>query len=103
MFEVGQKVVCVDDRFPRAVLEYLRVLPLKGTVYTVRDVIPAQEWGGGHTCAILLREIRNPPAPHRKEWGECGFDPRRFRPVESVEAEQFVFTWGEHPVNTPRN
>jgi hypothetical protein len=91
MFDVGQRVVCVEDRFPHAVRNYLRDLPRKNGIYTVRDVIPAQEWGGGHTCAILLGEIHNPPAPHRKEWGECGFDPRRFRPVEEIEQESESF------------
>lgn len=87
MFDVGQKVICIDGSFPEAVLLYLRNLPNEGTVYTVRDVIPAQGWKGEGACAILLREVIDPPAPHRKQWGECGFAPQRFRELQPGEAE----------------
>ena len=89
MFDIGQKVVCVDGTFPHSVLNYMRQLPIAGKVYTVRDVKPAQGWQerdgvpGPETCAILLDECRNAPPPHRKQWGECGFDPRRFRELET--------------------
>jgi hypothetical protein len=86
MFDVGQKIVCVDGSFPHAVLNYMRQLPVEGKVYTVRDVIPAQGWDAKETCAILLSECRNAPAPHRKEWGECGFAPHRFRELNTDEA-----------------
>lgn len=85
MFEIGQKVVCVNDSFPDAILLYFRNLPKKGAVYKVRDVIPAQGWKGEGGCAILLREICNPPPPHKKQWGECGFSPERFRELEPCE------------------
>lgn len=92
MFDVGQKVVCVDGTFPHAVLNYMRNLPKQGNIYTVRDVIPAREWPkaagqmGACTCGILLKECANAPAPHRKEWGECGFAPHRFRELTPDEA-----------------
>jgi hypothetical protein len=91
MFDIGQKVVCVNGAFPAAVLNYMKNLPREGNVFTVRDVIPAQEWTGAETCAILLREVRNPPPPHRKQWGECGFDPSRFRPLDDIEQEQHEY------------
>lgn len=93
MFEVNQKVVCIDAKFPHEVLNYLRNLPNQGGVYTVRDVIPAQGWGGEGACALLLKELRNPPAPHRKQWGECGFNPNRFRALRHDEA--FEMPWEE--------
>lgn len=85
MFDINSKVVCVDGRFPRAVLNYLRNLPKEGTIYTVRDVIPAQGWNGEGACALLLAEVVNPPAPHRKQWGECGFSHHRFREPTKIE------------------
>jgi hypothetical protein len=85
MFEAGQKLVCVDGSFPHAVLNYMKNLPKKGKVYTVRDIIPAQEWAGSETCAVLLVEVVNPPPAHRKQWGECGFAPRRFRELTPEE------------------
>jgi len=84
MFEPGKTVVCVDDRFPPAVTSYMKALPRKGDTYTVRDIIPAQGWKGDETCAVLLVELVNPPAPHKPEWGECGFSPHRFREVEET-------------------
>jgi hypothetical protein len=86
MFEPGQQVICVDGSFPSAVRAYLPNLPRAGKVYTVRDLIPAQEWAGGATCAVLLAEVLNNPPPHRKHWGECGFHPTRFRAIEDVTA-----------------
>lgn len=83
MFEPGTTVVCVDDRFPQSVRNCLRALPRKGDTYVVRDIVPAQDWKGDETCAVLLVELVNPPAPHRPEWGECGFAPHRFREVET--------------------
>ena len=97
MFEPGQKVVCVDDIFPRAVLNYMRSLPEKGKTYTVRDIIPAQDWDGRDTCAVLLAEVRNPPAPHRKQWGECGFSPERFRAVEDLAAVNYTVASVTYP------
>jgi hypothetical protein len=96
MFDIGQRVVCVNAQFPRAVLNYLRNLPQPGGIYTVRDLIPAQAWDGSGTCAVLLSEVRNPPAPHRKQWGECGFDPGRFRELtpEEVEAMEWASNQG---------
>ena len=94
MFDVGQKVVCIDGTFPHSVLLYLRNLPHEGTVYTVRDIIPAQGWQeqdgvpGPETCAVLLAEVVNPPAPHRKQWGECGFAPNRFRELTPEEERE---------------
>lgn len=85
MFDLGQKVVCVDDTFDEAVRLYLRNLPERDKIYTVRDMIPAQGWDGKETCAVLLAEVRNPPAPHKKQWGECGFAPNRFRELTTDE------------------
>ena len=36
--QVGQKVVCVDDRFPKPLAKYYVQLPVKGNTSTVRAV-----------------------------------------------------------------
>lgn len=92
MFDVGTKVVCIDDTFSAVHTRHLKSFPVKGHVYTVRDVIPAQEAGGNHTAAILLVEIVNPPSAFRPDWGECGFDPSRFRELEETEQQEENYT-----------
>jgi hypothetical protein len=87
MFEPGTHVVCIDDTFPPSSAKYFEKLPVRGEIYTVRDIIPAQGWNGGHTCAVLLGEIRNPPPSHRPQWGECGFSPDRFREIQINETQ----------------
>jgi hypothetical protein len=84
MFDINSKVVCTDDRFPNAAKRHLKYFPTKGKIYTVRDIIPAQGYKGDHNVAVLLNEIVNPPSPFRPDWGECGFDPRRFREVDET-------------------
>lgn len=96
MFDINSKVVCTDDRFPTAAKRHLKYFPTKGSIYTVRDIIPAQLATSAHTAGVLLNEIVNPPSPFRPDWGECGFDPGRFREVEEtteVEEEKTFATF----------
>ena len=37
MFEVGEKVVCIDDRFHPEIAFLYTDLPVKGRTYTVRE------------------------------------------------------------------
>ena len=70
----------------------MNAFPRKGERYTVRDIIPAQGWGGEHTCAVLLEELSNRP-DHR---GEPGFACHRFREVDAEEVEEeFAESEGE--------
>lgn len=74
MFQIGQRVVCIDDTFqsdPR-----YKELPKKGIVYTV---------GGYHPCvqdSIYLKELNN-SLPE----GQGCFWARRFRPVVEPKVE----------------
>lgn len=83
MFDINQKVVCVNGTFPTnaRLHAYYKSFPEKGKTYTVRDVIPAQGYGGEHTCAILLEEVVNPDNDPKSR-GEHGFAASRFRPLE---------------------
>jgi hypothetical protein len=42
MFYIGQKVVCVNDRFPQQILEWTSQLPRQGHVYTICRISPGK-------------------------------------------------------------
>ncbi len=87
MFEVGQKVVCVDDDFSADTTEFHQLLPSKDEIYTVRDVMPGldrdQSIATGQkqvTYAVLVEEIIN-PVP--EGWHhEPAFASRRFAELQ---------------------
>ena len=79
MFDTGQKVVCVDDRFPPGVFDYCNAVPRKGKTYTVRDVVPAVDWRCVETIAVYLVEIVNRP---NEKGAEPGFAHWRFAETE---------------------
>lgn len=84
--------MCIDDTFSEVHARHIKWFPVKGSTYTVRDIIPAQEVGGNHTAAVLLVEIVNPPSSFRPDWGESGFDPSRFRELEETQEEEVNYT-----------
>ncbi len=77
-FRVGQKVVFVDDSKPFGGYFMNFKLPVVGTVYTIRAIIPDQDGG-----SLLLREIRNGKGTCAKTYDrhEVSFACWRFRPV----------------------
>jgi hypothetical protein len=83
MFEPGQKVICVDDRFPPGIHDFFSALPVKGREYTVRDLVPGQDWALNGQPAVYLVELRNLPNQHGIE---PGFACRRF--TEATEITQ---------------
>ena len=85
MFDVGEKVVCIDDKFPDWVVERYTELPKDGQIYVIRDLIPASDYGRGETCAVLLIGI---VGDINKHGIENGFAARRFRPLEEVMEER---------------
>ena len=68
---VGDKVVCVDDRFAPEVAALYTALPKKGVVYVVRDVrLGIQPDCRTGDVSLLLVGLVNPRAEsrlHRKE------------------------------------
>jgi len=85
MFDVGEKVVCVDDKFPDWIVQKWTELPVKDVVYVVRDVVPAHNYGKNETCAILLTGLTG----FINELGvENGFAAHRFRPLEEIKEEK---------------
>ena len=87
MFEPSEKIICIDDKFPPSgnrVYAYMKNFPTKGKIYTVRDLIPAQDYKGKDTCAVLLLEITNPDQDPKNR-GEFGFSTARFRRASKQE------------------
>ena len=82
----GQKVVCINDSFPQFVRAIYKDLPVKGNVYTIREVFLGREkivkGGDSATVGLLLEELRNPPDPFHAGQQELGFR-RSARPWRS--------------------
>lgn len=94
MFEPNTKVVCVDDSFPDGVRDIFNDLPRKGTLYTVRDIVPGQDWGCQGTVAIYLVELVNLPNMHGIEPGfACHrfVEPEFLTDTNSVKEEEPLF------------
>jgi hypothetical protein len=96
-WSVGQKVVCVNDAFPHAVLDWCDFLPRAGCVYTIRAI---QLGVDGVTrlpsLGFLLEEFVNPPSSLGKE---AGFDVSRFEPWLASDLETNHAT---DEINRPR-
>jgi hypothetical protein len=99
MFDVGQKVVCINDDFSATIRHIYKQLPLKDEIYTVRDVrigrSQVTSGGGGSndvSYLILLQELHNPDDPYMAEGAaeEMGFRSDRFAPLEELEDSEYA-------------
>ena len=93
MFEVGEKVVCVDDRFHPEIAYLFAALPVKGTVYTVRECdVGRSKWTSAEKgwdsveMKVLLVELVNGVDPSTEKGcpSELGFAARRFAPLTDI-------------------
>ncbi len=86
--QVGQRVVCVDDHFPKPLAKYYVNLPIKDKIYTIRAVFVGRRLmhpgkGAVETeIGVLLRELVNGKDPRNKHLQELGFNSERFRPLQ---------------------
>lgn len=87
MFDTNTKAVCVNDRFPAGVNDIFNALPKKGIIYSVRDVVPAQDWQLKGAVAVYLQELKNRPNQHGIEPGFNCFRFRELNPEELKESE----------------
>jgi hypothetical protein len=81
MFKVGQKVVCIDDAPPSTVngSDYLVCRPVRGEVYTVRE-IHIEDGIPGY--GVRLEELLNPSVIWSDNTeAEWSFSSTRFRPL----------------------
>ena len=102
MFQVGQRVVCINDDFEPWVYDLYRSLPKKDQIYTVRavgvgrsnptfavnDDAEIKLTGAEFDMLILLKELINPDDPHSSVKQELGFRAERFAPLQEDTVEE---------------
>jgi len=88
----GQKVVCINDTFPLSIRTLYKELPVKGDMYTIREVFLGREkivrGGDSATVGLLLHELTNPPDPYHNGKQELGFSSERFAPLTELPDEE---------------
>lgn len=91
--QVGQQVVCVDDKFPTPLAKYYVNLPVKGKTYTIRAVFVGRKVmhpKAGNVdieIGLLLRELVNGKDPRNKYLQELGFNSERFQPLQHFDSQ----------------
>ena len=86
-YGVGDKVVCVDDKFPPDISKLYTALPVKDTTYVVRDIRLGINLTMEGDVSVLLIGLVNPKADS-KAGLERGFRADRFRPLEERHGKQ---------------
>jgi hypothetical protein len=84
----GQKVVCVDDKFPLGIEKFYTALPRAGVTYVIRDVslgVSLQLEPG--EVAITLVGLVN-PCSDTPPYPERAFRAERFRPLDDERLRQ---------------
>ncbi len=76
-FNIGDKVVCVDDKFPPDISKLYDALPVKDTTYVVRDIRLGINLTMEGDVSVLLIGLVNPKADS-KAGLERGFPRRPF-------------------------
>jgi hypothetical protein len=77
-FNVGQKVICINNAFPARIVDWCDSIPVAGHIYTIRAM--QMGWNriiGFSNVGFLLDEIINPTS---SRGGEAGFLQERFVP-----------------------
>ena len=89
---VGQKILCIDDSFPRCITDWCDVLPVAGEVYTIRAMqLGGDPSTGFHGLGFLLAGLVN---PRKASGSEAGFFHTRFVPW--LDAESASCSASEH-------
>ncbi len=86
-FSIGDKVVCVDDKFPPDISKLYDALPVKDSTYVVRDIRLGINLTMEGDVSVLLIGLLNPKADSKANL-ERGFRADRFRPLEELRSEK---------------
>src|SRR5277367_6561438 len=86
-FSIGDKVVCVDDKFPPDISNLYDALPVKDSTYVVRDIRLGINLTLEGDVSVLLIGLVNPKADSKASL-ERGFRADRFRPLEEMRSEK---------------
>src|ERR1041384_2011547 len=88
----GQKVMCINDTFSPTIRALYKQLPVKDTIYTVREVFLGREkivkGGDTATVGLLLEELKNPKDPFHQGEQELGFSSERCVPLNELPDEE---------------
>lgn len=84
VMRVGDKVVCIDAKFPLGIEKFYVALPVEGQVYVIRDMIDGGTWNGEPEIAVYLIGVHNPKSDKPPHF-ERGFSIKRFRPLDEVQ------------------
>jgi hypothetical protein len=93
-FHAGQKVVCINDCFPKVLYEFAFMIPRKGSVYTVRELkVCTHVVTNSRELGLRFVELNNPRSDFRRmdgtmSHGEPFFSAWRFRPLADENVEQ---------------
>ena len=82
-FGIGDKVVCVDDKFPPDISKLYDALPVKDSTYVVRDIRLGINLTLEGDVSVLLIGLINPKADSKSAL-ERGFRADRFRPLQEL-------------------
>lgn len=97
MFDIGEKIVCINDAWQPWVRDTYNQLPVKGEVYTVRGVDLGRNnlgtlssGGSQETFKIVLEELHNDDdiTASGVNLGELGFRSDRFATMEQLSIEE---------------
>jgi len=86
-YGIGDKVVCVDDKFPPDIGKLYDALPVKDTTYVVRDIRMGINLTMEGDVSVLLIGLVNPKADSKANL-ERGFRADRFRPLQELREKQ---------------
>jgi hypothetical protein len=86
---VGDKVVCINDKWDAWVFDTYNQLPEQGEIYTIRAVRAGRPNldGGAAVLTLLLEELQNDIDYSHIGGDELGFRANRFAPLNSQRAK----------------
>ena len=90
-YGIGDKVVCVDDKFPPDIGKLYDALPVKDSTYVVRDIRLGINLTMEGDVSVLLIGLVNPKADSKSAL-ERGFRADRFRPLQELREESTATT-----------
>ena len=88
-FSIGDKVVCVNDKFPPDISKLYDALPVKDSTYVVRDIRLGINLTLEGDVSVLLIGLVNPKADSKSAL-ERGFRADRFRPLQELREKQMA-------------
>src|SRR5882724_6432471 len=86
-FNLGDKVVCVDDKVPPDISKLYATLPVTDSTHAVRGIRLGINLTLEGDVSVLLIGLVNPKADSKANLGR-GFRADRFRPLEELRSEK---------------